>query len=153
MVVIGAASIYQRFMHRTLELLLWFLDQDLSGNYVGILFSFYFFAFIMTQSNCLSELRGRMSASRARAGSSGAFSGKSRLFRGGDGDLSILAQPVISGIELVAHICNANKLCLGKVGETKMCLQVLSSGTSRCNTAKTTIIADASFKQYQFKFQ
>ena len=86
----------------------------------------------MTQSNRLSELRGRMSASRARAGSS-AFSGKS-LFMGGDGDLSITAQPVVSGIEL-AHICNANKLCLGKVGETKMCLQVLSSGTSRCNTA------------------
>ena len=77
----------------------------------------------MTQSNRLSELCGRMLASRARAGSS-AFSGKS-LFREDDGDLSISAQPVISGIEL-AHICNANTLCLGRVGETNMCFQVLS---------------------------
>ena len=43
------------------------------------------------------------------------------LFLGerGDEDLSILAQPVVSAIELDAqHICNANQLllmCLGKV--------------------------------------
>ena len=55
----------------------------------------------------------------------------------------------MSGIEL-AHICDANQLCLGKVGETKMCLQVLNSGATRCSTAShankaTTGLTSSSF--------
>ena len=100
----------------------------------------------MTTSDRLSAMRGRLSASRARAGSS--LAGKSLFNKGGDGDV-VSAKPVVSGIEL-AHICDANQLCLGKVGETKMCLQVLSSGATRCGTASHANKATTGLTSFSF---
>ena len=67
-------------MHRFLELLRRFWIRIYPETCVGILFSFSTFAFIMTTSDKLSAMRGRLSASRARAGSS--LAGKSLFNRG-----------------------------------------------------------------------
>ena len=79
--VIGAASILLEVYAQIFRIVASFLDQDLSGNLRWNSFSFSTFAFIMTTSDKLSAMRGRLSASRARAGSS--LAGKSLFNSGG----------------------------------------------------------------------
>ena len=79
--VIGAASILLEVYAQIFRIVASFLDQDLSGNLRWNSFSFSTFAFIMMTSDRLSAMRGRLSASRARVGSS--LAGKS-LFNSRD---------------------------------------------------------------------
>ena len=52
----------------------------------------------------------------------------------GDYEDVVLARPVKFGLELV-HICSPNKLCMGKVGNTKVCLETLGPSSTRCSLA------------------
>ena len=89
----------------------------------------YFFFFTMTSSR-LALMRARLNASQTESAS-----GKSLNFDrlGGYEDV-VLARPLKFGLELV-HICSPSKLCMGKVGNTKVCLETLSPGSTRCSRA------------------
>ena len=69
-------------------------------------------------------MHAHLNASRTESAS-----GKSLNFDrlGGDEDV-VLARPIKFGLEL-AHICSPSKLCMGKVGNTKVCLETLGPGS------------------------
>ena len=83
----------------------------------------------MTVSS-LSALKARLDATRLSLSS-----GKSLNFDrlGGDEDV-VLGQPVRWGLEIV-HVRTPQKLCMGKIGAAKVCLETLAPGCTRCGIA------------------
>ena len=75
----------------------------------------------MTSSH-LALMHARLNASRMESASDKSLN-FDRL--GGDEDVVLVARPIKFGLELV-HICSSSKLCMGKVGNTKVCLETLS---------------------------